>query len=176
METKQNKFDRISDNKIEKIGDMIITMSDEKKVLNVPLPSGGHLKVNVDNFGDIGRAAGMFSPADLNAIMRAIAQYNHCTSKLNEIEDEEDEAVEEATENNNDKSFGSTMGNVTEMASPNLTLHISKEGDAEKSIGSWANANTGQSITVYQPEDYDPANPVFKMKIWDKDDNLIEER
>lgn len=78
-------------------------MSDEKKVLNIPLPSGGHLKVNVDNFGDIGKAAGMFSPADLNAIMRAIAQYNHCTSKLDEIEDEEEEAVEEATENSNEQ-------------------------------------------------------------------------
>lgn len=78
-------------------------MSDDKKVLNVPLPSGGHLKVNVDNFGDIGRAAGMFSPADLNAIMRAIAQYNHCTSKLDEIEDEEEEAVEKATENSSEQ-------------------------------------------------------------------------
>ena len=73
-------------------------MTDSKRVLNVPLPSGGHLKVNVDNFGDIGRAAGMFSPADLNAIMRAIAQYNHCTSKLNEMEDEFEKEVEETAE------------------------------------------------------------------------------
>lgn len=77
---------------------------------------------------------------------------------------------------NGGKSFGAAIGNVTEMASPNLTLHMSKEGDAEKSVGSWANANTGQSITVYQPQDFDSANPVYKMKIWDKDDNLIEER
>lgn len=73
-------------------------MTDSKRVLNVPLPSGGHLKVNIDNFGDIGRAAGMFSPADLNAIMRAIAQYNHCTSKLNEMEDELEKKVEETVE------------------------------------------------------------------------------
>ena len=79
-------------------------------------------------------------------------------------------------QNNSCKSFGAAIGNVTDMSSPNLTLHMSKDGDTEKSVGSWANANTGQSITVYQPEDYDPANPVYKMKIWDKDDNLIEER
>ena len=79
-------------------------------------------------------------------------------------------------QNNNGKSFGAALGNVTEMASPNLTLHISKEGDAEKSIGSWANVRSGNSVSVYEPEDYNPADPVYKMKIWDKEDNLIEER
>lgn len=73
-------------------------MSNEKDVLNISLPSGGNLKVNVNNFGDLARAAGMFSPADLNAIMRAIAQYNHCTSKLNELEEEETETIENAAE------------------------------------------------------------------------------
>ncbi len=73
-------------------------MTNEKKVLNISLPSGGNLKVNVDNLGSLARAAGMFSPADLNAIMRAIAQYNHCTSKLNELEEEEIETIENATE------------------------------------------------------------------------------
>ncbi len=68
-------------------------MSNEKDVLNISLPSGGNLKVNVNNFGDLAKAAGMFSPSDLNAIMRAIAQYNHCTSKLNELEEEETETI-----------------------------------------------------------------------------------
>ena len=85
-------------------------MSNPKKVLNIGLPSGGVLKVNVDNFGDLAKASGMFTPADLNAIMKAIQTYNHCTSKLNEIEDEENESPEEAaeseenTEANNDVS------------------------------------------------------------------------
>lgn len=73
-------------------------MSNPKDVLNICLPSGGHLKVNVNNFGDLSKAAGMFSPADLNAIMRAIAQYNHCTSKLNELDEEELETVEKVSE------------------------------------------------------------------------------
>ena len=79
-------------------------------------------------------------------------------------------------QNNNGKSFGAAIGNVTEMPSPNLTLHMSKEGDAEKSVGSWTNPNAGRSITLYQPQDYDPAHPVYKMKVWDMDDNLLEER
>ncbi len=75
--------------------------SDPKKVLNVNLPSGGHLKININNFGDISRAAGMFSPEDLNAIIRAISQYNHCARKLEEIEEEESKMMKAI--NNNDK-------------------------------------------------------------------------
>ena len=73
-------------------------VSDSKNVLNISLPSGGNLKVNVDNLGDLSKAAGMFTPADLNAIMRAIAQYNHCTKKLNELDEEEIETVENVTD------------------------------------------------------------------------------
>ena len=51
-------------------------MTDPKKVLNISLPSGGNLKVNVENFGDISKAASMFSPEDLNAILRAIHYFN----------------------------------------------------------------------------------------------------
>ena len=56
-------------------------MSDSNNVLNISLPSGGNLLVNVDNLGDLSNAVGMFSPADLNAIMRAVAKYNFCTKK-----------------------------------------------------------------------------------------------
>lgn len=64
-------------------------VSKPNEVLNISLPSGGHLKVNVNNLGDLSNASGMFSPADLAAIMRAIAQYNHCARKVKEAEDEE---------------------------------------------------------------------------------------
>lgn len=75
-------------------------MSDQKRVLKINLPSGGSLHVNVENLGDISKAAGMFTPEDLEAIMRAIHEYNHCTRKLNEIEEEESEAVEDAAKEN----------------------------------------------------------------------------
>lgn len=73
-------------------------MSNPKKVLNIPLSGGGHLKVNVDNLDAIPQASGMFSAEDMGAILRAISEYEHCTGKLEEIEEEENEAVEEATE------------------------------------------------------------------------------
>ena len=62
--------------------------SDPSKVLRINLPSGGSLCVNVDNIGSLSKAVGMFSPEDLNAIMRAIYEYNQCRSKVNEIEEE----------------------------------------------------------------------------------------
>ena len=63
-------------------------VSDPRQVLNISLPSGGNLKVNVNCFGDLSRAAGMFTPEDLNAILRAIHQYQFCVKKQNEMEEE----------------------------------------------------------------------------------------
>ena len=37
----------------------------------------------------------MFCPEDLNAIMRAIHQYNYCQKKLNEIDEEENNILDE---------------------------------------------------------------------------------
>ena len=98
-------------------------MSNPKNVLNISLPSGGNLKVNVDNFGDLSKAAGMFSPADLNAIMRAIAQYNHCTKKLNELDEEEIETVENVTDKADDQA------------------EVKKEADTDRSVEDEENAN-----------------------------------
>lgn len=64
-------------------------VSDPKNVLNIPLSGGGHLKVNRNSLGLLSRAVGMFSPEDLNLIMRAIAQDTKIQSALEEIEDEE---------------------------------------------------------------------------------------
>ena len=63
-------------------------MTDKKKVLNIPLSGGGHLKVNRDSIGLLSKAAGMFSPEDLNLIMRAIAEDKKIQSVQKEIEDE----------------------------------------------------------------------------------------
>ncbi len=64
-------------------------MSDEKNVLNIPLSGGGHLKVNRANLGQLSKAAGMFSPEDLNLIMRAIALDTKLQATEKEIEDTE---------------------------------------------------------------------------------------
>ena len=64
-------------------------MTDEKNVLNIPLSGGGHLKVNRNSIGLLSKAAGMFSPEDMNLIMRAITQDAKIESVKKEIEDEE---------------------------------------------------------------------------------------
>ncbi len=64
-------------------------MTDEKNVLNIPLSGGGHLKVNRNSIGLLSKAASMFSPEDLNLIMRAIAEDTKIQSVKKEIEDEE---------------------------------------------------------------------------------------
>ncbi len=64
-------------------------MTEEDNVLNITLSGGGHLKVNRRNLGDLSRAVGMFSPEDLNLIMRAIAQDTKIQSVKKEIEDTE---------------------------------------------------------------------------------------
>ncbi len=62
-------------------------MTDSKEVLTIALSGGGNLKVNRANIGDLSKAAGMFSPADLNLIMRAIARDTRIQSAKQEIDD-----------------------------------------------------------------------------------------
>ena len=75
-------------------------MTDKKKVLNIPLSGGGHLKVNRDNLGDLAKAIGMFSPEDVNRILRAIHQDTKIQSMEQELEDMENSVgeVEEETQ------------------------------------------------------------------------------
>ncbi len=62
-------------------------VSDPKKVINVTLSGGGHLKVNRDCIDQLGKAIDMFSPEDVNLIMRAIHQDTKLKSMQKEIED-----------------------------------------------------------------------------------------
>lgn len=73
-------------------------VTDEKKVLTIPLEEGGCLKVNRDNLGDLSHAISMFSPEDVKRILTAIAQDTHCTRKQLEIDEMEDTAVNAAVE------------------------------------------------------------------------------
>lgn len=63
-------------------------MSDPKKCLNIPLSGGGSLIVNRDNLGDLAKAIGMFSPEDVNRILRAIAEDAKVQQMKQQIDDE----------------------------------------------------------------------------------------
>ncbi len=62
-------------------------VSDMKECICVGLSEGGSLVVNRDNLGDLSKAIGMFSPEDVNRIMRAIARDKMCQQKLREIDE-----------------------------------------------------------------------------------------
>lgn len=62
-------------------------MSDKKQVINIPLSGGGHLKVNRANIGQLSKAIGMFSPEDINLILRAIHLDTKVQSVQKEVED-----------------------------------------------------------------------------------------
>lgn len=62
--------------------------SNPKNCLNIPLSGGGSLIVNRDNLGDLAKAIGMFSPEDVNLIMRAIAQDAKIQQMKHQIDDE----------------------------------------------------------------------------------------
>ena len=99
-------------------------MSDPKKVLRISLPSGGSLNVNVDSIGSLQKAASMFSPQDLNAILRAIHEYNHCTKKLNEIEDEENKSPKDAAKESAEKTQAEAGKKEREYAENSLVQQI----------------------------------------------------
>ena len=53
-------------------------------------------------------------------------------------------------------------------------LHGSDEETGDKAVFSSVCLVNNSSITVYKPQDFDPNNPVYKVKIWDKDGNITE--
>ena len=59
----------------------------------------------------------------------------------------------------------------SEMSGGAFELHISNDEDGEV-VG--AMCGRDHSVTVYKPSDFDPANPVYKAKVWDKDGNVTE--
>lgn len=81
-------------------------MTDKKNVLTITLSGGGHLKVNRNSLGLISKAAGMFSPEDLNLIMRAIAQDTKVQSVQKEIEDADAEIGNQLADGGTDGNDG----------------------------------------------------------------------
>lgn len=59
----------------------------------------------------------------------------------------------------------------SEMAGGTFELHISNDEDGE-AVG--ATCGRDYSVTIYKPRNFDPANPVYKAKVWDKDGNVTE--
>lgn len=82
---------------------------------------------------------------------------------------------------NSKTKTGNFQNAISEVETPSKPLqlhglHGSTTEDGSQVVGAWADAVAGTSTTVYKPVDFNPEEPVYTMKIWDSDDNLIEER
>lgn len=53
-------------------------------------------------------------------------------------------------------------------------LHGSDEETGDIAIFSNVDVVNNSSITIYKTQDFDPNNPVYKVKTWDNDDNVTE--
>lgn len=74
-------------------------MSNPKEVLTIRLSGGGRLMVNRKNLGELSQAITMFSPEDINLIMRAIADDKKAQEALREIEEDANSVGDDAEEN-----------------------------------------------------------------------------
>ncbi len=55
-----------------------------------------------------------------------------------------------------------------------MVLHGEESEEDGKAVTAWACVTDHTSMTVYQPKDFDPAHPVYKVKVWDADGNVTE--
>lgn len=70
--------------------------------------------------------------------------------------------------------FGSCAETVqrSEMAGGTFVLHYFDNEDGERTVG--ATCGRDYSASVYIPKDFDPNNPIYKVKVWDKDGSVTE--
>ncbi len=132
-------------------------VSNLKDVIRIPLSEGGCLMVNRNNIGDLGRAIGMFSPEDINRILRALkmdAKVQEMQKEIDEMEDgigksneqeyadSDEEAQKAARENGNAGGFngygleGKEEG-IFELKEGQLELLLGEKKAQSKGLGAW---------------------------------------
>ncbi len=79
-------------------------MSNRKNVIRIPLSGGGCLMVNRDNIDQLGKAIGMFSPEDINNILRALKLDAKIQEMKKEMEEMEDGIGKSSAEQNADSA------------------------------------------------------------------------
>ena len=70
------------------------------------------------------------------------------------------------------RNFAEQAADATQATA---TLHGAEKGSGDIAISSWADVVSGSSISVYKTQDFDAANPVYKVKTWDKSGNVTEQ-
>lgn len=154
------------------IGDV----SNPKNCLNIPLSGGGSLVVNRDNLGDLANVIGMFSPEDINRIMRAIAQDTKAQAMQKEIDDDTNSLGDSA-----DKAVGASDTENSENADLLLALQDKIDEIAEKI----KNGDTqqvfqigGQSFTMEEWEELVAKvdKEIEAIQVWNMEHRLNRKR
>ena len=85
----------------------------------------------------------------------------------------EDRKTQKVTSENNfaKEITGTAQAKGTGAAA---ALHGSDEETGDVAVSSWADVVNGSSTTVYKTKDFDPENPVYKVKTWDAAGNVTE--
>lgn len=89
-------------------------MSNMDDVIRIPLSEGGCLMVNRNSIGALGHAIGMFSPADINLILRALK----LDAKIQEMKKEIDE-MEDGIGKSNEQQYADSAEEAKEAAEKN---------------------------------------------------------
>ena len=143
--------------------------SNEKDCINIPLPGGGSLLVNRNNIDALSKAIGMFSPEDVNRILRALAQDKKIQEMKKELDDMENgddvDSNEETSETTDaDKVAGKDLsGTAGESEKEDLSL---REQIREKMQEIYDKLQNGDTETKFQI-----GNQEFSIKEWD---NFLE--
>lgn len=107
--------------------------SDKKNTLTIPLADGGSLLVNRDNIDDLAKSISMFSPEDINRIMRALAQDAKARQMQAEMDDEECAVGEEITEESQDTEAVESVTSQNEEKGLGLNT-ASEEGEWKSDV------------------------------------------
>lgn len=143
--------------------------SNEKDCINIPLSGGGSLLVNRNNIDALSKAIGMFSPEDVNRILRALAQDKKIREMEKELDDMENgddvDSNEETSETTDaDKVAGKDLsGTAGESEKEDLSL---REQIREKMQEIYDKLQNGDTETKFQI-----GNQEFSIKEWD---NFLE--
>lgn len=139
--------------------------SNEKDCINIPLSGGGSLLVNRNNIDALSKTIGMFSPEDVNRILRALAQDKKIREMKKELDDMENgddvDSNEETSETTDaDKVAGKDLSRTAgESEKEDLSL---REQIREKMQEIYDKLQNGDTETKFQI-----GNQEFSIKEWD---------
>lgn len=128
-------------------------MSNIDDVIRIPLRQGGCLMVNRNSIDALGRAIGMFSPEDVNRILRALKMDAKIQEMKKEIEEMEDgvgkskeeeyaDSAEAAKENGNADGFNGYGLNAEEketfrLKEWQLEMLLGEDEEETNRVGTW---------------------------------------